>query len=50
MQKDTALRNTLVGLVLAFLTEDEMSFFLNHKSELSKRIVALLCQRIGDQL
>ena len=50
MQKDTALRNTLVGLVLALLTEDEMSFYLNHKSDLSKRIVALLCQRIGDQV
>jgi hypothetical protein len=50
IQKDTALRNILVGLVLALLTEDEMSFYLNHKSELSKRIVAMLCQRLLDQI
>jgi hypothetical protein len=50
MQKDTALRNILVGLVLALLTEDEMSFYLTHKSELSKRIVAMLCQRLLDQI
>jgi hypothetical protein len=35
---------------LALLTEDEMSFYLNHKSELSKRIVAMLCQRLLDQI
>ena len=50
MQKDAALRNTLVGLVLALLTEDELAFYLKHKSDLSKRVVALLCQRIGDQV
>ena len=46
MQKDIALRNVLVGLVLALLTEEELPFYLDHKSDLNKRIVSMLCQRI----
>lgn len=49
MQKDTALRNTLVGAVLGLLTEAELAFYLQHKNELTKRILAMLVQRIGDQ-
>jgi len=50
LQKDTALRNTLVGVVLGLLTDEELMFYFNHKSDLNKRIVAMLCQRITDQL
>ena len=46
LQKDTALRNALVGLVLALITEEELTFYLDYKSDLNKRIVAMLCQRI----
>jgi hypothetical protein len=46
MQKDTVLRNSLVGLVLALITLEELTFYFDHKSDLNKRIVAMLCQRI----
>jgi uncharacterized membrane protein YbjE (DUF340 family) len=50
LQKDTALRNTLVGVVLGLFTADELAFFLQHKNELSKRILTMLVQRLGDQV
>ncbi|MEY2692232.1 MAG: hypothetical protein RIT03_622 [Bacteroidota bacterium] len=50
LQKDTALRNTLVGVVLGLFTADELEFFLQHKNELSKRILTMLVQRLGDQV
>jgi hypothetical protein len=46
LQKDTALRNSLVGLVLALITVEELTFYFDHKSDLNKRIVSMLCQRI----
>lgn len=50
MQKDTALRNSLVGVVVALITEEEFTFYFEHKNDLNKRIVAMLCQRLLDQI
>lgn len=50
LQKDTALRNTLVGAVLGLFTADELEFYIQHKNELSKRILTMLVQRLEDQM
>jgi hypothetical protein len=44
------IRNTLIGMVLALLTEDELQYFIEHKNEMNKRIVDMLSQRIAEQL
>jgi hypothetical protein len=49
-QKDPIIRNTLIGMVLGLLSAEELEFFVLHKAELTKRIVALLCQRLKDEL
>jgi hypothetical protein len=45
-QKDITLRNTIIGLVLGLLTEDELSFYFIHKSSVNKRISQMAQQRI----
>ena len=50
LQKDMTIRNTLIGMVLALLTEDELQYFIEHKNEMNKRIVDMLSQRIAEQL
>jgi hypothetical protein len=49
-QKDVALRNSVLGLTMALFTSEEMEFYLPQKSELNKRIVAMLAQRLAEQL
>jgi hypothetical protein len=50
LQKDMTIRNTLIGMVLALLTEEELQYFIENKSEMNKRIVDMLSQRIAEQL
>jgi hypothetical protein len=50
LQKDLITRNTLIGMVLGLLTEEELDFYNRHKKELSKRIVGMMVQRISGQL
>jgi 5,10-methylenetetrahydrofolate reductase len=50
LQKDMNLRNLLVGMVLGLMTVEELSFYQLNKSELSRRIVTMLIQRISGQL
>ncbi len=50
LQKDMVTRNTLVGMVIGFLSEEELAVFLADKNEVSKRIVEMLSQRIANQL
>jgi hypothetical protein len=49
-QKDIALRNQLVGVVLGLLTEDEWTVFVSQEKELSRRLHDLLIQRIQSTL
>lgn len=49
-QKDPIIRNTLIGMVLGLLSAEELEIFVLNKAELTKRIVALLCQRLKDEL
>lgn len=50
LQKDLALRNTCLGLTIGLLTAEELPFYFEHKTELNKRIIQMLCQRLIDQL
>ena len=50
LQKDAILRNTLIGMVLALMVEEELAFYISHKNELSKRLINMLVQRLTDQI
>lgn len=50
LQKDAILRNTMIGMVLALMSVEELSFYMSHKNELSKRIITMLVQRLTGQL
>lgn len=49
LKKNLALKNTLLGSIIAFFTTDEYLFYFQNKSEINKRIVELLIKRISDQ-
>ncbi|MDX1905917.1 MAG: hypothetical protein SF053_02715 [Bacteroidia bacterium] len=42
------LRARLLGLVLGMLTGDELEFFFQNRSELTRRVITLLIQRFSD--
>jgi hypothetical protein len=49
-QKDLALRNQLVGVVLGLLTEEEWGTFVEWERELNRRMHDMLIQRIQSTL
>ena len=49
VKKDIALRNQLIGIVLAFFTLVEFLVYSLYNKELSKRIVEMIVQRVLDQ-
>jgi hypothetical protein len=50
LQKDLALRNTSLGITVGLLTNEELPYYFQHKTELNKRIFQMLTQRLVDQL
>ena len=50
LQKDLITRNTLLGMIIGLLHDEEMTFYMSHKNELNKRLVVMLTQRITDNL
>jgi len=42
-------KNTLIGVVLALFTEDELQIYCRNKSLINKRISNMLIQRLQDQ-
>jgi hypothetical protein len=48
--KDVKLRSHLNGLVLGHLTEYEFDFYTAHASQLNKRIISMIKQRIIDSI
>lgn len=48
--KNHNLRNSLVHAVIGVLTNDEFNFYVQHKKEVSKRIISMVQKRIQDQL
>ncbi len=49
VKKDIALRNQLIGIVLAFFTLEDFQVYSLYNKELSKRIVEMIVQRVLDQ-
>lgn len=49
VKKDIALRNQLIGIVLAFFTLEDFQVYSLYNKELSKRIVEMIVQRALDQ-
>ena len=50
LQKDLITRNTLLGMTIGLLHDEELTFYMSHKNELNKRLVVMLTQRITDNL
>ena len=50
LQKNTALRNQLLGLVLGLFTKSEMECYVNHMVALNKRIVEMVVTRFVSQI
>jgi hypothetical protein len=50
LRKDLWLKSFLIGVVFGQFSEQEAAFFYNNKSELSKRIVTMLIERLRSQL
>lgn len=50
LQKDLITRNTLLGMIIGLLHDEELTFYMSHKNELNKRLVVMLTQRITDKL
>ncbi|MCL9981115.1 MAG: glyoxalase [Bacteroidia bacterium] len=48
LQKEMVLRNVLMGMILGLMSVEEIDFFARHKSELSRRLVNMLVQRLTD--
>lgn len=48
LNKNPLITNLLIGMVMGMFTEKELSFFINHQSELSKRIKEMLIVRMAD--
>lgn len=50
IRRDISLKNQLVPLVTSLLTLKEFAYFSSHRSEVVKRIVSMLIQRLQSQL
>jgi len=50
LQKDIVSRNIIIGMILGLMTNEELSFYNQNKSELSRRIINMVVQRSSGQL
>lgn len=50
LTQDSRLKRTLQGMAIGHFTEDEAAFYLDHESELRRRMVELVTQRVVDQV
>ncbi len=50
LQKDVALKNTLIGVTIGMFTEEEMETYFGESKEFNKRIITMLIERIIDQI
>jgi hypothetical protein len=48
LQKDILTRHTLIGMVLGLMSEEELAYYLRNNSELSRRLVGMLVQRLSE--
>ncbi|WP_117880376.1 glyoxalase [Aureibaculum luteum] len=50
VQKNTKFRNALKGLVTGMFTLDEYQYYSENSSEISKRMMQMISERLKDQL
>ena len=50
IQKDSKYRNTLKGMVLGLFTIEEYSFYIKNSSNLNKRMMTMLIERVKSQV
>ncbi|MCL9809514.1 glyoxalase [Flavobacterium luminosum] len=50
LQKDIKLRNLLKGMIIAFFTSEEYSVYIKNSSNLNKRMMNLLIERLRSQV
>ncbi|QCX38525.1 glyoxalase [Aureibaculum algae] len=50
VQKDAKFRNSLKGLVTGMFTLDEYQYYSENSSEISKRMMQMISERLKDQL
>ena len=48
LSRDNRLRGLLFGMLLGCLTEAELTYYLDHESEMNRRITSMLTERILD--
>jgi hypothetical protein len=50
LTKDINFKNILIGSIIGHLNENEIKIYLKSKSELNKRIIQMVMQRLQDNL
>lgn len=50
LKEDARLKQTLLGMVVGHLTEDELAVYLDHEDEVRRRCVPMLLARAQDQI
>ena len=50
LTKDVNFKNILIGSIIGHLNENEVKIYLKSKSELNKRIIQMVMQRLQDNL
>ncbi|SIT19736.1 hypothetical protein [Chryseobacterium gambrini] len=50
LQKDSALKNTFIGMTIGMLTPEEITVYLSDSKSFNKRIITMLSERIKSQI
>lgn len=50
LKTDQALKKLLYGVVVGQLTSSELAFYLDHKSDINKRLVEFIFKRVSGQV
>ncbi|MES2573675.1 MAG: glyoxalase [Bacteroidota bacterium] len=50
IQKDIKFRNALKGMIIALFTVDEYTFYIKNSSDLNKRMMGMLIERLKEQV
>lgn len=50
LQSDIPLRNVLIGSVIGFMTQKEVTKYYDHEAELRKRIIHMIARRLAEAI
>jgi hypothetical protein len=50
LSNDKNLRNKIIGMIVGMMTTEELDYYLNHESELNKRISSMQVKRYADTI